>query len=152
MAKKKSAAKKKQQQQQAKAAADGVNGMDAVNGYVLVFPSLLLHLSSCLISYRGRHDEDTMSGDAQSPVVENPPLSESEPVETDPIKRAEQVKEEGNIAFKASRFQDAIESYTRAIGAYTPSVPARDPNRDCISRRAEHLIHVQNSILRNPLT
>ena len=45
-----------------------------------------------------------------TPEVATPP----EPV--DPIKEAEKVKEQGNVAFKASRFQEAIDLYSKAIG------------------------------------
>lgn len=55
-----------------------------------------------------------MQVDPVSPVTSDPPT----PVEeVDPKKRAEKVKEEGNLAFKGSKFQNAIELYSRAIGA-----------------------------------
>lgn len=37
--------------------------------------------------------------------------------DVDTIKAAEKVKEEGNVAFKAQRFNDAIDLYGKAIGA-----------------------------------
>jgi tetratricopeptide (TPR) repeat protein len=39
-----------------------------------------------------------------------------EALELDAHLRAETIKEEGNIAFKAKNFDDAIELYTKAIG------------------------------------
>ena len=52
-----------------------------------------------------------------APQVENPQDPPTPPPEeVDTAKQAETVKEEGNVAFKAKKFHDAIESYTRAIG------------------------------------
>ncbi|THH14585.1 hypothetical protein EUX98_g9592 [Antrodiella citrinella] len=96
--KKKSAAKKKQQP---KPATESNGAASPVNG----------------------HDDDSVTED--SPSVEKSPSSSSEPPELEPvedvdlIKQAEQVKEEGNAAFKASRFQNAIESYSKAIGTFS---------------------------------
>jgi DnaJ family protein C protein 7 len=36
----------------------------------------------------------------------------------DPAVRAERIKEQGNVAFKASRYHDAIDLYTQAIGIF----------------------------------
>lgn len=48
-----------------------------------------------------------------SPMEEDPsPLSV---VEEDPVQRAEKVKELGNISFKAARYGEAIDNYTKAI-------------------------------------
>ncbi|KAH8091743.1 hypothetical protein BXZ70DRAFT_953084 [Cristinia sonorae] len=108
MAKKKSTAAKKKQQQ-AKAAADNVNGAESSNG----------------------HEDETMPVDSQpSPVTETSPSPEPEPEpeEVDPVKKAEKVKEQGNVAFKASRFQDAIELYTTAI-ELDPAEPTYLTNR-----------------------
>lgn len=64
--------------------------------------------------------------DSQSPTPEA-----AEPV--DNIKQAEKVKEQGNTAFKAGKFVEAIEHYGRAIGAYASpramhtSLTAADP-------------------------
>lgn len=56
-----------------------------------------------------------------TPIVERtpspPPEPEPEPEEEgDILIRAEKVKEQGNVAFKAKRFGDAIDLYTKAIG------------------------------------
>lgn len=57
--------------------------------------------------------EETSAPQAEkSPSPPTPPP----PEEVDTAKQAEKVKEEGNVAFKAQKFHDAIESYTRAIG------------------------------------
>ena len=66
-----------------------------------------------------RHDQEAMSVDPQTPAVEKSPSPEPEPAEdAEEELGAEKLKELGNVAFKASRFHDAIELYTRAIGAY----------------------------------
>ncbi len=44
-----------------------------------------------------------------TPAPEEPPAAEAEP-------DAEKIKEQGNAAFKAGRYQDAIDHYSRAIG------------------------------------
>ncbi|KAL6297874.1 protein prenylyltransferase [Sparassis latifolia] len=54
----------------------------------------------------------------------SPPSS----TEIDPVKQAEKVKEGGNAAFKAQRFPEAIERYTRAI-ELDPSEPTYLTNR-----------------------
>lgn len=76
------------------------------------------------------HEEDAQSeaADPQSPMVETQaipaaPEAPTQPEAVDSKKQAEQVKELGNAAFKAGKFPDAIEHYTRAIGA-SPSVCA----------------------------
>ncbi|TFY57597.1 hypothetical protein EVJ58_g6922 [Rhodofomes roseus] len=66
--------------------------------------------------------------ETSSPQAENPPTPPAPPEEVDPIKLAEKVKEEGNAAFKAQKFNDAIESYTRAI-EFNPSEPTYLTNR-----------------------
>ncbi|KII86051.1 hypothetical protein PLICRDRAFT_114984 [Plicaturopsis crispa FD-325 SS-3] len=48
--------------------------------------------------------------------------------EQDPAVRAEKIKEEGNVAFKAKRWDEAIEKYSRAI-ELRPSEPAYLTNR-----------------------
>ena len=65
--------------------------------------------------------------DPQSPVVGDqtpPPEPEAEPEPLDNTKEAEKVKEQGNVFFKAGKLQDAVEKYTRAIGAYTQAQAA----------------------------
>ncbi|KAE9405377.1 DnaJ-domain-containing protein [Gymnopus androsaceus JB14] len=42
---------------------------------------------------------------------------EPDPPEEDLVQRAEKVKEKGNVAFKAGKYQEAIEHYTKAIAA-----------------------------------
>lgn len=56
-----------------------------------------------------------MEVDPPSPAAPSPASA----VEEDPVKLAEKVKEDGNTAFKAQRFQEAIELYTRAIGQFS---------------------------------
>jgi len=73
-----------------------------------------------------RSDSPTSMGDAEeatSPQTEKPPTPAAPPEEVDSIKLAEKAKEEGNAAFKAQRFNDAIESYTHAIAlnSYDPT-------------------------------
>jgi DnaJ homolog subfamily C member 7 len=62
-----------------------------------------------------------MNVDSPSPAPDLPktPMTRAPPApETDAQKatRADRVKEEGNTAFKAKRFDAAIEFYTKAIG------------------------------------
>jgi DnaJ homolog subfamily C member 7 len=51
---------------------------------------------------------------------DTPNASQPEPavpaVPADPLKEAEKKKEAGNTAFKAKKYQEAIERYTEAIG------------------------------------
>jgi len=68
---------------------------------------------------------EPMNVDSPSPAASTskktpPPPSPPSPPETDAQKlaRADRVKEQGNTAFKAKRFDEAIEWYTRAIGRY----------------------------------
>lgn len=49
-----------------------------------------------------------MDADPPTPTLETPPKAE----ETD----ADKIKEAGNVAFKARKFDDAIALYTKAIG------------------------------------
>ncbi|KIK03698.1 hypothetical protein K443DRAFT_465233 [Laccaria amethystina LaAM-08-1] len=60
-----------------------------------------------------------------SPVTTSP---KPEPEEEDPIKRAENVKEQGNVAFKAAKYAAAVELYTRAI-ELNPFEPSYLTNR-----------------------
>src|ERR1700683_971054 len=55
------------------------------------------------------------------------------PPETDAQKaaRADKVKEEGNTAFKARRFEDAIELYTKAIGMSSHPFPLLPSHIQC---------------------
>ncbi|KAJ7918823.1 protein prenylyltransferase [Mycena leptocephala] len=66
-----------------------------------------------------------------TPVVERtptpPPELEPEP-EEDILIRAEKVKEQGNVAFKAKRFGDAVDLYTKAI-EMNPTEPSFLTNR-----------------------
>ncbi|KAH9911996.1 uncharacterized protein B0H18DRAFT_1057006 [Fomitopsis serialis] len=78
-----------------------------------------------------RSDSPTSMGDAEeatSPQAESPPTPPAPPEEVDAIKLAEKAKEEGNAAFKAQRFNDALESYTHAI-VLNPSEPTYLTNR-----------------------
>ena len=48
---------------------------------------------------------------------------EPDPVEDDPDK----IKEKGNTAFKAGKFQEAIDQYSRAIGTFQSGLQTRTP-------------------------
>src|SRR5260221_3323932 len=49
-----------------------------------------------------------------------PPASPSPPPEEDDVaKRAEKIKDKGNVAFKATKYAEAIELYTKATGPQT---------------------------------
>ncbi|KAH9950857.1 protein prenylyltransferase [Amylocystis lapponica] len=79
------------------------------------------------------HDQNATDGDDSGMEMEvDPPTpvvpTPASPVEEDPIKLAEKVKEQGNTAFKAQRFQDAIELYTKAIDL-RPTEPTYLTNR-----------------------
>ncbi|KAH9947725.1 protein prenylyltransferase [Amylocystis lapponica] len=79
------------------------------------------------------HDQNATDGDDSGMEMEvDPPTpvvpTPDSPVEEDPIKLAEKVKEQGNTAFKAQRFQDAIELYTKAIDL-RPTEPTYLTNR-----------------------
>lgn len=62
-----------------------------------------------------------------SPVTASP-KPEPEPEEEDPVKRAEKVKEQGNVAFKAAKYTVAVELYTQAI-ELNPLEPSYLTNR-----------------------
>lgn len=101
MTKKKTAAARKKQHAKAAAATSGLAGSD---------------------------DYESPLESEQSPTPEVPSQSASpadEPPEPD---GAEKVKEEGNAAFKAGRFNDAVEAYTRAI-EMDPTEPTYLTNR-----------------------
>ena len=58
-----------------------------------------------------------------------PPASPSpppEPEEEDVAKRAEKIKDQGNVAFKAAKYAEAIDLYTKAIGPQTSFLPFFD--------------------------
>ncbi|KAJ7113663.1 hypothetical protein C8R43DRAFT_1039629 [Mycena crocata] len=64
-----------------------------------------------------------------TPPAEKTPSPPPEPEpEEDILIRAEKIKEQGNIAFKAKRFGDAVEFYTKAI-EMNPAEPAFLTNR-----------------------
>ncbi len=54
---------------------------------------------------------------SDSPEPQTPTLSDP-PAVLDLAKQAEKQKELGNTAFTSKKFQDAVEHYSRAIGAY----------------------------------
>ncbi|OSD00025.1 protein prenylyltransferase [Trametes coccinea BRFM310] len=109
--KKNKQAKKKQQQQAAEALANG-----EANGSVDV------------------HEHEQLAAAEPAPA-EAPTDAQKEEApkeevieEVDPVAEAEKVKEQGNAAFKAGRFQDAIEQYSKAIDL-RPSEPTYWTNR-----------------------
>jgi hypothetical protein len=56
---------------------------------------------------------------SEDDVVFDPPQEEQEPMESiDPTVEGERLKEEGNTAFKAKRYGEAISLYAEAIGEY----------------------------------
>ncbi|KAJ7746729.1 hypothetical protein DFH07DRAFT_962814 [Mycena maculata] len=66
-----------------------------------------------------------------TPVIERTPSPQPEPEpeeEGDILVRAEKVKEQGNVAFKAKRFGEAIDLYTKAI-EMNPAEPSFLTNR-----------------------
>ena len=60
------------------------------------------------------------SGSPPPPSASPTPAPEPEE-EGDNKQRAEKIKEQGNVSFKAGKFQDAIELYTKAIGVFPAS-------------------------------
>ncbi|KAL0575543.1 hypothetical protein V5O48_006417 [Marasmius crinis-equi] len=73
------------------------------------------------------------AGPSNSPSTPPPKSASPTPApeaedEGDAINRAEKIKEQGNIAFKAGKYQEAIEQYTQAI-ALNASEPAFLTNR-----------------------
>ncbi|KAJ6485844.1 protein prenylyltransferase [Mycena sanguinolenta] len=83
----------------------------------------------------GKESEPAASTSASgpsTPVVEptpSPPPEELEPEEEEDILvRAEKVKEQGNVAFKAKRFNDAVDLYSKAI-EMNPAEPSYLTNR-----------------------
>lgn len=63
-----------------------------------------------------RHDEEMQVEPQETPTTDSVPEPAPEPI--DPIKEAEKKKEAGNTAFRAKKYQEAIEQYTEAIGTY----------------------------------
>lgn len=64
--------------------------------------------------------EDPPEGENRVPTPPNPqplPIPEPDPVAI--AAEAEKLKEQGNDSFKAGRYGDAIDLYTKAIGACT---------------------------------
>ncbi|KAI0659619.1 hypothetical protein C8Q70DRAFT_121481 [Cubamyces menziesii] len=97
--KKNKQAKKKQQQQAAQAAANG-----AENGTVDVHEQ------------EKEVEQEDVPVEVQDDVKEEEAhLEEKVAEEIDPAVAAEKAKEEGNAAFKAGRYQEAIEQYSKAI-------------------------------------
>jgi DnaJ family protein C protein 7 len=61
------------------------------------------------------------SGSLSEEASTTPPTSdvssEQQEEEEDTTKKAEGIKEEGNVAFKAKKYAEAIDLYSKAIGA-----------------------------------
>ncbi|KAJ6624856.1 hypothetical protein B0H10DRAFT_2004434 [Mycena sp. CBHHK59/15] len=68
------------------------------------------------------------SGPSTPPAERTPSPSPAPDPEEDILIRAEKVKEQGNVAFKAKRFGDAIDLYTKAI-EMNPAEPSFLTNR-----------------------
>ena len=68
------------------------------------------------IGVRPRHEKET---EVEQESVETPNGAEETPVE-EPVEEVDpdKIKEKGNAAFKAGRFQEAIDNYSRAIGMF----------------------------------
>ena len=72
--------------------------------------------------------EPSGSGSSSTPPPQSPsPVNDGsgtpsppppEPEQEDILVRAEKVKEKGNVAFKAAKYAEAIELYTKAIGEF----------------------------------
>ncbi|KAF8196788.1 hypothetical protein K438DRAFT_1585463 [Mycena galopus ATCC 62051] len=91
-------------------------------------------MSKPLFSKESEPAASTSASGPSTPVVEHtpsPPPEESElepEPEEDILVRAEKVKEQGNVAFKAKRFGDAVDLYTKAI-EMNPAEPSYLTNR-----------------------
>lgn len=126
MGKKKSATRKQQASQSispstaTKTAASAPNGS---GGAIHTVPS-----SSSSPLFSSGLNRST-SGSTLGPPEPLPPISPSpspEPVEDDAGKRAEKIKDQGNTAFKAAKYAEAVDLYTKAIGSYSFPVWRRD--------------------------
>ncbi|KAJ7027927.1 hypothetical protein C8F04DRAFT_964716 [Mycena alexandri] len=87
------------------------------------------------LSSTSRNSEPVASASTSvpsTPSVERTPEPEQEPEPEEPeediLVRAEKVKEQGNVAFKAKRFGDAVDLYTKAI-EMNPAEPSFLTNR-----------------------
>jgi DnaJ family protein C protein 7 len=88
------------------------------------------------------------SSDSKNPLPSERPSSPTIPIPQGPC--ADDVKEQGNVAFKAKQYTEAIELYTKAIGtAITTTVSFfTDTNTSQISNQRNHHI----SLIAQPLT
>jgi len=83
-----------------------------------VLPSLSPYLLPSIDADSNRSTSVSPSGSAAHlpPASPSPP---PEPEEEDVAKRAEKIKDQGNVAFKATKYAEAIDLYTKAIGSQT---------------------------------
>ena len=78
-----------------------------------------------LLNLKARHEQEKeveqedVPVEVQSDVKEEEAPQEDVVEEIDPAVAAEKAKEEGNAAFKAGRYQEAIEQYSKAIGMWS---------------------------------
>ena len=69
---------------------------------------------------------NNISNDSKdSPTSPSTPVPDrsSPPPAIDPIAKAEEMKEKGNVAFREKRFVEAVNYYTQAIGASSICCP-----------------------------
>ncbi|KAG5353588.1 hypothetical protein C0989_005109 [Termitomyces sp. Mn162] len=88
---------------------------------------------------------DNVAGSSSPPASPTPnPVSHEptpEPAEEDSIARAEKVKEQGNVSFKAGRYGEAIDLYTKAIGQMlTPKTELNSAEPAYLTNRAASYI------------
>lgn len=93
-------------------------------------------LTTLLISLASKNSDPVSP--TSSPPAPSPPASPSSPAPTNGIPvpepkgpSAEEIKERGNVAFKAKQYSEAIDLYTKAIGMlHTAPPPRMTDNRD----------------------
>jgi DnaJ homolog subfamily C member 7 len=67
-----------------------------------------------------RYSSGTQASESSSDkAAPTSPVRPKTPPDTggDPILQAERIKEQGNAAFKAKRYEEAVDLYTKAVGA-----------------------------------
>jgi hypothetical protein len=118
--KKNKQAKKKQAAANGTASASTTNGIDPC---VSSFTPIYVYIQSLRHLIYVSKTPEPMNVDSPSPAPSTskktpPPKIPSPPPETDAqnLTRADRVKEQGNTAFKAGKFDLAIEFYSKAIG------------------------------------
>jgi DnaJ family protein C protein 7 len=118
--------KKNKQAKKKQAAANGTASASTTNGIDLCvssFTPIYVNIQSLRHLIYVSKTPEPMNIDSPSPAPSTsqktpPPKTPPPPPETDAQKltRADKVKEQGNTAFKAGKFDEAIEFYSKAIG------------------------------------